>query len=378
MALFRRGQSWWCRFEYRGRRYREAAGTRSQTLAREIARKRRTEVEEAANGIRRHRNAAILFSVASADWLALKTPAWAPKTTSAATLDVAHLKRHFGGLLLVDIDVPAVGEYVVARRAARAAEKTIRNELGTLRGILKYYRLWSQLKDDGIALPQQRDVEYGVALTVEEEQRLLVACAASRSRSLYPAVAVSLASGLRQNELRLLRWRSVDFTNDAIRVGQSKTAHGDGRAVPLNQQRPYRASGLGAAVSRAQTVTLRLPLRACRLRGDEEVPTVFDVDPTKPIGSWKVAWTTAREVAGVTCRWHDMRGTTVTRLLERGVPFAVVATIMGWSPASAVRMVKRYGHIGESAQRQAMRLDPVVTPPAEPAATVTATARGVH
>jgi hypothetical protein len=40
------------------------------------------------------------------------------------------------------------------------------------------------------------------------------------------------------------------------------------------------------------------------------------------------------------------------------VAFAVVATIMGWSPATSVRMVKRYGHIGASAQRDAMlRLD---------------------
>jgi hypothetical protein len=44
----------------------------------------------------------------------------------------------------------------------------------------------------------------------------------------------------------------------------------------------------------------------------------------------------------------------VTRLLEAGQPFAVVAEIMGWSAATAVRMAKRYGHIGESARRQAM------------------------
>lgn len=36
--------------------------------------------------------------------------------------------------------------------------------------------------------------------------------------------------------------------------------------------------------------------------------------------------------------------------------FAVVATVMGWSAATSVRMAKRYGHIGASAQREAMRL----------------------
>jgi hypothetical protein len=44
----------------------------------------------------------------------------------------------------------------------------------------------------------------------------------------------------------------------------------------------------------------------------------------------------------------------VTRLLEAGQPFAVVAEIMGWTAATSVRMAKRYGHIGESVRRQAM------------------------
>jgi hypothetical protein len=35
------------------------------------------------------------------------------------------------------------------------------------------------------------------------------------------------------------------------------------------------------------------------------------------------------------------------------VPFSVLATIMGWSASTTVRMAKRYGHIGQAAQRQA-------------------------
>jgi hypothetical protein len=42
-------------------------------------------------------------------------------------------------------------------------------------------------------------------------------------------------------------------------------------------------------------------------------------------------------------------------MLEAGVPFSVVATIMGWSPLTTVRMSRRYGHIGQNSQRQAMK-----------------------
>jgi hypothetical protein len=42
-------------------------------------------------------------------------------------------------------------------------------------------------------------------------------------------------------------------------------------------------------------------------------------------------------------------------MLEAGVPFSVVAKIMGWSTATTVRMARRYGHISEAAQREAVQ-----------------------
>lgn len=41
-------------------------------------------------------------------------------------------------------------------------------------------------------------------------------------------------------------------------------------------------------------------------------------------------------------------------MLEAGVPLSVVATIMGWSASTTVRMSKRYGQIGHGAQRRAV------------------------
>ena len=74
------------------------------------------------------------------------------------------------------------------------------------------------------------------ALTPRGDQLLVAACAASRSRSLLPAVSLALSTGLRFGELRLLRWRQIDFANEALTVGRSKTAHGTGRPVPLNER----------------------------------------------------------------------------------------------------------------------------------------------
>jgi hypothetical protein len=46
----------------------------------------------------------------------------------------------------------------------------------------------------------------------------------------------------------------------------------------------------------------------------------------------------------------------VTGLLEAGIAYPVVASIMGWSAATAIRMAKRYGHIGNQALREAADL----------------------
>jgi hypothetical protein len=46
---------------------------------------------------------------------------------------------------------------------------------------------------------------------------------------------------------------------------------------------------------------------------------------------------------------HCLHGCLIGRA---GVPFSVVASIIGWSPSATVRMARRYGHIGQTAQRQ--------------------------
>jgi Phage integrase family len=83
-------------------------------------------------------------------------------------------------------------------------------------------------------------------------------------------------------------------------------------------------------------------------------PVVYNTNPTRPVNSWKKSWQSAKKSAKVTIRFHDLRHTAVTRMLEGGVPLSVVASIMGWSAATTARMAKRYGHIGQSAQRQAV------------------------
>lgn len=357
MALFQRGKKgiWWYEFVVHGRRYRESTGTTSERLAEKIERKRHRDLEAAAGGIEVTEQAKpVLFSVAAKDWLALKEPMVATKTYAMYSADVDRLKPHFGALLVTDITDRDVADYITARRQKKIAEKSIRNELGTLRGILRKHKRWEVIKEN-VRLPKGRE-DVGQALSEDEEERLLKACAASTSRSLLVVVTLALNTGMRHDEMRLLRWRQVDLGNEAITVGKSKTEHGAGRAVPLNQRALGALKGWARQFPEKKPQHYVFPSEKIGISGDLEIPIAYDTDPKKPILSWKTSWTTARTAAGVNCRFHDIRHTCVTRLLEKGAAIATVAAVMGWSPGTAMKMAKRYAHIGKSAQRDALAL----------------------
>jgi integrase len=74
------------------------------------------------------------------------------------------------------------------------------------------------------------------ALTEDEEKTLLAECRNSRSHSLYVAVEIALGTCMRYSEIRLLRWRQLDFLKGELRVGKSKTEHGEGRDIPLSRR----------------------------------------------------------------------------------------------------------------------------------------------
>ena len=75
----------------------------------------------------------------------------------------------------------------------------------------------------------------GRAYTADEKARMLAEAAKLRSKNMYPALVVDLNCGLRDKELRELRWQQVDLVHKkALTVGKSKTEAGTGRVIPLN------------------------------------------------------------------------------------------------------------------------------------------------
>jgi integrase len=274
-----------------------------------------------------------------------------PRSVVIERANLNHINPHFGKMLICDISADDIARYQAVRLEKGAAPKTINLEVGTLRAILRKNRLWASMQPDVRMLRVAEDI--GRAISRDEESALLEACRASRSRSLFPAVLIALNTCMRYSELRLLKWAQVDLGSCTLTVGQSKTISGTGRVLPLND-RAVAIFGFWASLFPERKLNhFVFPAERYGASGDG-VPVIYDIDPTRPIGRWKEAWKSAKTRSGVSCRFHDLRHTGCTRMLEAGIPFSVVATIMGWSPSTTVRMSRRYGHIGQGAQRSAV------------------------
>lgn len=356
--LYRRGQVWWYKFNFAGRTFRESTKTSSKALARQAERKRHQQLEEALHGIRK-RTVPMSFSTAADDWLRLKKPTWAPKSYEVENRNLKHLKPVFGSLLLIDIGAEDIADYQRTRSKAGASPKTINLEVGTLRAILRRHRLWATLQPDVSMMPVRHTA--GKALSADEEERLLECCGKLRSRILLPFVTLALHTGLRKGEIQQLRWQQIDFLNRTLTVGSTKTAAGTGRVIPLNERALVTLQVWAMNFPKRKPEHFVFPSEHYGLAGNDKKPHVKTTDPKTPTGDIKCAWESAKAKAKLQCRFHDLRHTACTRMLERGASLSVVASIMGWSASTTANMAKRYGHIGSQAQRAA--LDALAEPP---------------
>jgi integrase len=156
---------------------------------------------------------------------------------------------------------------------------------------------------------------------------------------------VDLNCGLRDKELRELRWQQIDLIHKkALTVDKSKTSAGTGRVIPLNE-----------------TVRIALESHAAwyirRFGACKPEWCVFAAgkgqpnDPTRPVTTLRTAWTKVRKNAKVVGRWHDNRHTLVTELAGSGAGDEVIMSIAGHVSRA---MLSRYSHVRMEAKRRAL------------------------
>jgi integrase len=149
-------------------------------------------------------------------------------------------------------------------------------------------------------------------LTVEQVEALAVACGDPRAAGY---VLLAAYTGIRRGHL--LRLTSADVDDGFVTLDRSgKTARL--QRVPIHP--------------RVAEIAAKLPLAI----GDRQL---------------REAWALARTSTGIRCRWHDLRHTCASWLVQAGVPLHTVAEILGHT---STQVTRRYAHLAPEHLRDAI------------------------
>jgi integrase len=346
--IYKRGKNglYWYRFRFAGRFIHESARTTSKTLARDAERQRRRELEQKWNRIER-RTLPPRFEQAASRWLEEAMPHLAERTHDIYDVAIrCHLAPALGSLLLCDIDACAIAAYKARRKADGASARTLNKELQVLRQVLKRHKFWATLQ--GEVKFEREHASIGKALTPEEETKLLAAC--ESNALLHTVVSLALNTALRKSEIRTLRWNQIDLFKRTVTVGRAKTEGGSGRVIPLNSVAYAAMVRWAGRFPEAKPEHSVFP--ACEdARLDCPKPNTGNIDPSRPIKSWRTAWRRAVKDAGLEIRFHDLRHACITKLAESQ---ASEQTIMAIAGHLSRTMLEHYSHIRMAAKRAAL------------------------
>ncbi len=344
MSVFKNGKFYHYEFKLDGRRYRGSTGSTSKPQAIAEERRQRDRLQKSYSQVieeeGQEQQRKTIQQAANEFLIDYKLK---HESATFAVYALRHVTDLLGQRLVVEITPTVVKRYQMNRLAEKAGPKTINDEVLLLlrlcgdQGDLIRAKLKRE-KALKLALPPSP----GRAYTSDEKARMLAEAAKLRSKNMYPALVVDLNCGLRDKELRQLRWQQIDLVHKKqLTVGKSKSDAGTGRVIPLEAHAAWYVRRFGE----------------CRpgwyvFPAGKGQPN----DPTRPVTSLKTAWTKVRDNAKVIGRWHDNRHTLVTELSESGAGDEVIMSIAGHVSRA---MLSRYSHVRMEAKRRA--LDEIAT-----------------
>lgn len=322
MSLWKRGNVWWAYFYVDGIRHQASTGTGNRRAAEQIAQKLKEDIN--AQRFEIHTiDPFLTFGGLAAHFMADASP-------TAYHLDrLKGLLPYFADLAVVQLTKATVREYRQERRRRKPHLKdaTLNRDVAVLRHIVYWGVDEGLVKSNPLArlhLPKERPTPRSI-VTVQEEQGLL----AVAPPHLQRLIIVALDTGMRRGELLNQQWEHIDLTRRLLTVSRSKTVEGEQREIPLTtrvQELFSICHPLAGPVFTYHGHTLR------------RIKT-----------TWR---STLRRAAVRHIRFHDLRHTFNTRLLEAGVLQEVRKALMGHVSGGGINA--RYTHIELPLKRDAI------------------------
>lgn len=239
----------------------------------------------------------------------------------------------------------------------KVSERTrlhVYNTLGACLGnAVRARRLIRNPINDVAKKPDPGEADHGAVLDADQLRELV---AGFKGSSLYPIVAVAVGTGARRNEILGLQWTDLDAGNKTLRIeravdedakhglkGPKKERHkrtiaidDDLVALLLGERERHLRIAAGVPDGAAVDLSLvKLPSAALMFPSPEG--KAFDFTRLRDPHAVTRGFSKRALKIGFKMRFHDIRGSHETALLDAGVPVHVVADRCGHDPAELMR-----------------------------------------
>lgn len=290
-------------------------------------------------------------------WLDAVRPSLRPRTFVRYEQFVRlHVLPDLGPLSLTKLGPQHLQQLYTSRLDAGLSSTTVNHLHALIHKALSNAVRWGLVNRnvaDLVDPPRNRHFEFAT-LTVEQARAFLDTAAGSRLEALF---VLAITTGMRQGELLGLRWQDVDFDAGALHIRGSMQATPDGLRI-MEPKTP--GSRRQVALSKQPIDALRrhrVAQAVQRLRigaAWEDKDLVFATEAGRPItaSGLRRSYEPLLKGAGLPrMRFHDLRHTSATLLLGRGVHPKVVSEMLGHTRISTT--LDLYSHVSMTMQQQA-------------------------
>ena len=341
--LYLREGRWYIDFCFKGKRIRQVGGYTKEQARNTLAKLRIEKLDEKL-GFKKPASEDLPFATFANEFL----ETYCKQNKKSWRNDQQYLekfKKYFKGDTLRSIGPEKVERYK-AERKAEVTPSTVNRSLACLKTLFNKAVEWGRLDVSPVRNVKKFKEPKGREriLSPEEIRRLI----ANASDWLRPIIIVALNTGMRRNEILSLRWRNVDLVKLYISIEDSKS--GKPRTIPINMA-VYDA--LQALPRDTEFVFYNRKSK----NHYKDTKTAFhaaclnaknDPDDNNDKG-----------IVGV--RFHDLRHTAATKMIEAGVDLVTVSKILGHA---SIQMTMRYAHPTPENMRRAVEcLGEMLDPP---------------
>jgi len=322
MGLFRRGQAWWMRFTYQGKQIKKSTETDDKKLAQRIYDKVRGEVAE-RKWFERQPGEDRTFKEMMERYMKEHSAKNRPGSHKRYKSLKDHLVDFFGDLTLLEVTPSLIADYKVKRKDEGASPATINIEMSLMSHAFNLaIKEWEWVRENPVKKVSKERVNNQVErwLTLEEETRLL----APSPKWLREIIIFAINTGLRRSEILDLKWPRVDLARRTITILEEQKNKGKD-TLPLCE------GALEVLKERSKN----------RCGETDYVFHTRNCTRISPRNLQEAFHSTVKKSGIEKLRFHDLRHTFATRLVQAGVDLYAVQKLGRWKNIS---MVMRYAH----------------------------------